>query len=178
MASQAPSEARPSPIRPGSGSRRRSNAAMREARVARGCGARSRAALPDAGPGPCGFAPVFDEIALGSGWTDVEPWDAEWRLRPQARTTSTRAARGKGPAGTACRAPGGRQHVSRAGGDLVSAARVNLVPRQSLHVTQVRAAQVRTAQVLTVAIEAHLRYAPRMPAVNSLRLVRSNRPAL
>ncbi|MGW7268238.1 hypothetical protein [Streptomyces sp. NPDC054842] len=50
------------------------------------------------------FAPVFDEIVRGFGWTHVEPWDAESVLHPQPRTVSTRAefvarARQERPAG-------------------------------------------------------------------------------
>jgi hypothetical protein len=37
------------------------------------------------------FAPVFAEIVLGFGWTEVDPWDTETVLRPQPRTVPTRA---------------------------------------------------------------------------------------
>ncbi|MEU5036067.1 hypothetical protein AB0G48_18195 [Streptomyces rubiginosohelvolus] len=56
------------------------------------------------------FAPVFDEIILGFGWTEVEPWDAESVLRPQPRVVPTRAefvtrARQERPAGSWGKAP-------------------------------------------------------------------------
>ncbi|KUM84106.1 hypothetical protein AQI94_32715 [Streptomyces pseudovenezuelae] len=59
------------------------------------------------------FAPVFDEIVLGFGWTDVEPWDAGSVRRSQPRSVPTRAEfiarirqeRPAGPWGNAPRKP-------------------------------------------------------------------------
>jgi hypothetical protein len=56
------------------------------------------------------FAPVFDEIVRGFGWTEVDPWDAETVLRPQPRTVLTRAefaarARRERPVGPWGKAP-------------------------------------------------------------------------
>lgn len=56
------------------------------------------------------FAPVFDEIILGFGRTEIEPWDADSVLRPQPRVVPTRAefvagARQERPAGSWGKAP-------------------------------------------------------------------------
>ncbi|MEW2303015.1 hypothetical protein AB0958_24080 [Streptomyces sp. NPDC006655] len=56
------------------------------------------------------FAPVFDEVVLGFGWTHVGPWDAESVLRPPPRAVLTRAefvsrARRERPAGPWGKAP-------------------------------------------------------------------------
>jgi hypothetical protein len=56
------------------------------------------------------FAPVFDEVVRGFGWTHVGPWDADSILRPQPRAVLTRAefvsrVRQERPAGSWGRAP-------------------------------------------------------------------------
>ncbi|MFD8425903.1 hypothetical protein [Streptomyces sp. NPDC059466] len=56
------------------------------------------------------FAPVFHEIVLRFGWTNVGPWDAESLLRPKPRAVSTRAefvarVRQERPAGPWGKAP-------------------------------------------------------------------------
>ncbi|MFI0237878.1 hypothetical protein [Streptomyces sp. NPDC016845] len=56
------------------------------------------------------FAPVFDEIVSGFGWTELDPWDAETVLPPPARTVPTRAeyvaeARQERPVGSWGKAP-------------------------------------------------------------------------
>lgn len=56
------------------------------------------------------FAPVFDEVLRGFGWTHVDPWDADPILRPQPRAVLTRAEfvsriRQERPAGSWGRAP-------------------------------------------------------------------------
>jgi hypothetical protein len=64
------------------------------------------------------FAPVFDELVVGFGWTEVDPWDAGSVLRPRPRAVLTRREfvarlrqqRPSGPWGRAPRKPrGGRE---------------------------------------------------------------------
>jgi hypothetical protein len=56
------------------------------------------------------FAPVFNEVLLGFGWTHEGPWDAESLLHPKPRTVLTRAefvskVRQERPAGAWGKAP-------------------------------------------------------------------------
>ena len=56
------------------------------------------------------FAPVFDKIVLGFGWTDVEPWDTASVLHPRSRVVPTRTeftarVRQERPAGPWGKAP-------------------------------------------------------------------------
>ncbi|MGV9936314.1 hypothetical protein ACWDY4_38150 [Streptomyces olivaceoviridis] len=56
------------------------------------------------------FAPVFNEVLLGFGWTHEGPWDTESLLHPKPRTVLTRAefvpkVRQERPAGAWGKAP-------------------------------------------------------------------------
>jgi hypothetical protein len=66
------------------------------------------------------FAPVFDEIVLGFGWTQVDRWDVRTVLRPPPRVVATRAefaarVRRERPAGSWGKAPRKPRGSSRQG---------------------------------------------------------------